>query len=176
LGESHITEKFGQDELDIKLGATGLVTADCTINTIIENKYGDEDSHGDHGDNYHEDHNYYNLQQSLLPSTMNLRKQEETKNYNITLKKDVPKIKRTIIRCTFTNNSSKHSATIIATYPVPKNRKILEMTCKYARIKNGKMEFNITVPPTTSSSGNGKNSTKIFNCEIITDEGTHGSF
>jgi hypothetical protein len=138
IGKSHIDEKFQNDELDIILSTTNLIRVQCLVKTSVENKKRRE-----------VDDNIITDARLKKASHQNIYNDDEKKEIEVIVKKDVPKIKKTNINCTFTNNSSKSDATIIATYPVPKG-KIINMTKKYSRIKDGMMEFMLTVPPLSS--------------------------
>lgn len=169
LGKSNIKEQFQQDEMDIKLGTTNLVRVQTTVNEVEEDKFHDEDVDIDLEDADFETTNFDSHQ---LQSLLNLERKARSargggslppkiklSDINVLLKKDVPKIKHTTIESTFTNNSAKSPAYVIASFPVPYREKILDMTCKYSRIKNGMMEFNLVIPPSK---------TLPFHCEITT--------
>ena len=175
LGRSTIKEQFQQDEMDIKLGTTNLVRVECTVNEVediehihggegeIREKEGKEESAGldpEVADFILQQLGPTGFQRFLgnTPSLSGLSK-PSIADISVLLKRDVPKIKRTTIECVFTNNSTKNSALVVASYPVPYREKILSMTCKPSRVKSGMMEFNLVIKPSKSL---------VFRCEIVT--------
>jgi hypothetical protein len=133
LGSSMIKEQFQQDEMDVILGLSSLVRGECIVTSLDAPDAEDV-----------EDMEHYASKSKL-------------KSLNIVIRKDAPRIRYTTVECTFTNNSSKDAAIVVASYTLPYNEKLIEMTCKYSRIKNGKMEFNIILAPSSK---------KIFKCEV----------
>ncbi len=71
----------------------------------------------------------------------------DVQDITVLLKKDVPQIRRTKIHCSFTNNSSRVPANVVATYPVFTREKIISMNFTPSRERKGKMEFDLEVPP-----------------------------
>lgn len=143
LGSTKIGEQFQKDEVNIILGPSSLVRAECTISSMERTE--DDDTYEAHG--ALEAHSLY--QEKLLEKN---RIEIDTK---------LPRIEEINIVCNFTNNSNKDVAHIVATYPLPTIGKIVEISNKPFRVKNGKMEYNIRLQPSSKV---------VFKCTIIVEK------
>lgn len=178
LGATYMDEQSQNAEVDLMLGRASLVQIFTTIvnirktkqdmkkwiqkserlklyineqkNSSETNLYEDEDSEND--ENSDDDQNHDQNQDEGIDELGKIDKVHKVKE-RLTME-------LTTITCTFQNHSTKDIATIIASYPLLKDRKILKISTENSQVKRNNLEFMFEIKP---------NKLKKWTCEILSE-------